>query len=148
MLRDLFHPLRVRVGVSLSDKHAALMEIASLLTMPEGTVNEEAVCEVLLERERLASTGVGSNVAIPHGRSDDFDELRAAIAICPGGVDFGAVDNLPVHIIVGIIGPRAMPEKHLAALAGISRVLRNDATRAALLRVSSDEEAFRLLTRG
>ncbi len=51
-------------------------------------------------------------------------------------------------LVVGIIGPRAMPEKHLAALAGISRVLRNDATRAALLRVSSDEEAFRLLTRG
>lgn len=146
MLRDLFHPLRVRVGVSVPDKENALLEVASLLTMPEGTVNEEAVCDVLKERERLASTGVGSHVAIPHGRSDDFDELRAAVAICPQGVDFAAVDGLPVHIIVGIIGPRSMPEKHLAALAGVSRVLRNDAKRTALIRAASDDEAFRVLT--
>ena len=142
MLLDLFHPLRVRVGVSVPDKENALLEVASLLTMPEGTVNEESVFDVLMERERLASTGVGSHVAIPHGRIDAFDELRASVAICPEGVDFAAVDALPVNII----GPRAMPEKHLAALAGVSRVLRNDAKRAALIRATSDEEAFRVLT--
>jgi PTS system nitrogen regulatory IIA component len=146
MLQDLFHPLRVRVGVSVPDKENALLEVASLLTMPEGVVNEESVCDVLLERERLASTGVGSHVAIPHGRIDDFDELRAAVAIAPDGVDFAAVDNLPVHIIVGIIGPRSMPEKHLAALAGVSRILRDDRRRNALLRATTDEEAYRLLT--
>jgi PTS system nitrogen regulatory IIA component len=146
MLQDLFHPLRVRVGVSVPDKENALLEVASLLTMPEGVVNEESVCDVLLERERLASTGVGSHVAIPHGRIDDFDELRAAVAIAPGGVDFAAVDDLPVHIIVGIIGPRSMPEKHLAALAGVSRILRDDRRRNALLRATTDEEAYRLLT--
>ncbi len=146
MLQDLFHPLRVRVGVSVPDKENALLEVASLLTMPEGVVNEESVYDVLLERERLASTGVGSHVAIPHGRIDDFSELRAAVAIAPEGVDFAAVDDLPVHIIVGIIGPRSMPEKHLAALAGVSRVLRNDERRNALLRATSDEEALRLLT--
>lgn len=146
MLQDLFHPLRVRVGVSVPDKENALLEVASLLTMPEGVVNEESVCDVLLERERLASTGVGSHVAIPHGRIDDFDELRAAVAIAPDGVDFAAVDDLPVHIIVGIIGPRSMPEKHLAALAGVSRILRDDRRRNALLRATTDEEAYRLLT--
>ena len=146
MLQDLFHPLRVRVGVSVPDKENALLEVASLLTMPEGVVNEESVCDVLLERERLASTGVGSHVAIPHGRIDDFDELRAAVAIAPDGVDFAAVDDLPVHIIVGIIGPRSMPEKHLAALAGVSRILRDDTRRNALLRATTDEEAYRLLT--
>jgi len=146
MLLDLFHPLRVRVGVSVSDKDSALLEVASLLTMPEGTVNEEGVYEVLQERERLASTGVGSQVAIPHGRSDEFAELRAAVAICPAGVDFAAVDNLPVRIIVGIIGPRSMPEKHLAALAGVSRVLRDDVKRSALLRSQTDDEAYRVLT--
>jgi PTS system nitrogen regulatory IIA component len=148
MLADLLHPERVLVDLTVADKEAALLAIASLLTMPEESANADAVYEVLLERERLASTGVGSGVAIPHGRSDELAELRAAVAICPDGVDFEAVDDLPVRIIVGIIGPRSMPQKHLAALAGISRVLRNEATRAELLAASDNVQAYRVLTGG
>ena len=145
MLVELLHPERVRIGLAVSDKEAALRAIASLLTMPEGTVNEETVYDVLVERERLASTGIGSGVAIPHGRYDGVDQLRAAVAICPGGVDFEAVDGLPVKIIVGIVGPRSMPQKHLAALAGVSRILRNAERREALLNAPDDAEAYRLL---
>ena len=145
VLVGLIHEKRVRVGLTASNKNAALLTIASLLTLPEGKANAESVYDVLLERERLASTGVGSGVAIPHGRSDDFDELRAAVAIYPAGVDFEAVDGLPVNIIVGIIGPRSMPQKHLAALAGVSRVLRNEAKRVELVGAIDDEHAYRAL---
>jgi PTS system nitrogen regulatory IIA component len=145
MLAELLHIDRVRVGLESSSKDAVLLALASLLTRPEGIANAESVYEVLLERERLASTGVGSGVAIPHGRCDDFDELRAAVAVCPEGVDFDAVDGLPVRIIVGIIGPRSMPQKHLAALAGVSRVLRDEATRAELIAAPDDAHAYRAL---
>lgn len=145
MLGELLHPDRVRVGVEVADKQSALLELSLLLTLPEGRVNPESVYEVLLQRERLASTGVGSGVAIPHGRCEDFAELRAAVAVCPSGVDFEAVDGLPVQIIVGIVGPRTMPQKHLAALAGVSRVLRDEAKRAALLGAANDPDAFRIL---
>ncbi|MGD8606285.1 MAG: PTS sugar transporter subunit IIA [Myxococcales bacterium] len=145
MLAELLHPERVRVGLAFADKEGALRALSGLLTMPEGTANEEVVYEVLVERERLASTGVGSGVAIPHGRYDGFGELRAAVVVCPAGVDFEAVDGLPVKIIVGIVGPRSMPQKHLAALAGVSRVLRNDAKRAALLNAVDDAQAYRAL---
>jgi len=146
MLADLLHPERVRTGLILPDKEAALRAVASLLTMPEGEVNEEVVYDVLVDRERLASTGIGSSVAIPHGRYDGMEELRAAVAICPGGVDFDAVDQLPVKILVGIIGPKSMPQKHLAALAGVSRLLRMDAKREQLLRAVDRTEAYRALT--
>ncbi|MGB5266173.1 MAG: PTS sugar transporter subunit IIA [Polyangiales bacterium] len=146
MLADLLHPERVRIGLALGDKDAALRVIASLLTMPEGAVNEEVLYDVLGERERLASTGIGSGVAIPHGRYDGVEELRAAVAICPSGVDFDAVDRLPVRILVGIVGPKSMPQKHLAALAGVSRVLRNEEKRSALLRAVDNADAYRLLT--
>ena len=145
MLAELLHQERVRVGLEASDKQAALLTISSLLTLPEGIANAESVYDVLLERERLASTGVGSGVAIPHGRCDDFDELRAAVAVYPAGVDFEAVDGLPVRIIVGIIGPRSMPQKHLAALAGVSRVLRDEAKRTELIAAPDDAHAHRLL---
>jgi PTS system nitrogen regulatory IIA component len=113
--------------------------------MPEGTANEEVVYDVLHERERLASTGIGSGVAIPHGRYDGVNELRAAVAVCPAGVDFDAVDHLPTRILVGIVGPRSMPQKHLAALAGVSRLLRNDQKREALLKAADDADAYRTL---
>lgn len=145
MLTELLHPERVRIGLTPSGKDAALLAIASLLTMPEGEANADTVYEVLLERERLASTGVGSGVAIPHGRCDDFNELRAAVVVCPAGVDFEAVDGLPVQILVGIIGPRSMPQKHLAALAGVSRVLRDGAKRAELVSALDDAQAYRAL---
>lgn len=145
MLGDLLHPDRVRIGLTLRDKEAALRAIAALLTMPEGKANEETIYEVLMERERLASTGVGSGVAIPHGRYDGVADLRAAVAVCPTGVDFEAVDHLPVKILVGIIGPRSLPQKHLAALAGVSRLLRDSGTRAALLNAVDKAEAYRVL---
>lgn len=145
MLADLLHPERVRIGLTLSNKEEALRAIAALLTMPECVANEETVHDVLFERERLASTGIGSGVAIPHGRYDGVDELRAAVAVCPAGVDFDAVDGLPVKILVGIVGPRSMPQKHLAALAGVSRVLRNDEKRDALLKANDSAEAYRAL---
>ena len=145
MLADLLHPERVRIGLAISNKEDALRVIASLLCMPEGTANEEVVYDVLLEREWLASTGIGGGVAIPHGRYDGVDELRAAVAVCPAGVDFDAVDRLPVRLLVGIVGPRSMPQKHLAALAGVSRVLRNDQKRQALLKAADNAEAYRTL---
>jgi len=145
MLAELLQPERVRVGLEAANKDAALLGVASLLTLPEGVANAESVYEVLLERERLASTGVGSGVAIPHGRCDDFDELRAAVAVYPKGVAFEAVDGLPVTIIVGIIGPRSMPQKHLAALAGVSRVLRDEAKRSELISAQDDTQAYRAL---
>jgi PTS system nitrogen regulatory IIA component len=145
MLADLLHPERVSVALTASDKEAALRAAAALLVMPEREANEESVYDVLMDRERLASTGVGSGVAIPHGRFDGVDELRAAVAVCTDGVDFDAVDGLPVTILVAIIGPRSMPQKHLAALAGVSRVLRNDAVREGLIAASDNAEAYRLL---
>lgn len=145
MLAELLHPERVRVGLDFADKEAALRTIAALLTLPEGTANEEVVYDVLAERERLASTGVGSGVAIPHGRYDGVDELRAAVVVCTTGVDFDAVDGLPVKILVGIIGPRSMPQKHLAALAGVSRILRDSTKRAALLGAVDNAQAYRTL---
>lgn len=142
MLAELLHPERVRVGMDLSDKGAALRAVAALLTLPERTANEEVVYDVLQDRERLASTGIGSGVAIPHGRYDGFDELRASVVVCPAGVDFDAVDGLPVKILIGIIGPRSMPQKHLAALAGVSRALRDPSKRAALLNAVDNAQAY------
>ena len=76
----------------------------------------------LSERERLATTGVGSGIAIPHGRAD-IDEFRVAMAISRKGMPFDAVDGGPAHILVAVLAPLQNPADQLRMLARISRVL-------------------------
>lgn len=146
MLADLLDISRVKTDLRSADKESALRSVAALLVKPEERLNEETVYEVLAERERLASTGVGSGVAIPHGRYQGVDDLRAAVAVHKDGVSFDAVDGRPVRILVGILGPLSSPQKHLAVLAQVSRVLRQEAVRQALIAASDRDEAYRLLT--
>jgi PTS system nitrogen regulatory IIA component len=147
MLVDSLDLCRVRTGLDASSKETALRAIASLLVKPEETLNEEIVYDALAERERLASTGVGNGVAVPHARLEGLKGLRAAVAVHKAGVDFKAIDGLPVHILVGILGPRSEPQKHLALLAQVSRALRVRSNREALIAAASEQEAHELILR-
>ena len=145
MLRDLLDVARVALSLRVPDKDSALRAIAELLVEPEGTLDTEAVYDVLARREALASTGVGSGVAIPHGRIAGIEELRVALMVQREGVPFDAVDQLPVRIIVGILGPEDAPRKHLGALAHVSRALRDESVRTRLCSASEPAEARRIL---
>ena len=147
MLVDSLDLCRVRTGLDASSKEAALRALASLLVKPEETLNEEAVYDALAERERLASTGVGNGVAVPHARLEGLKGLRAAVAVHKTGVDFKAIDGLTVHILVGILGAWSEPQKHLALLAQVSRALRVRSNRDALIAAASAEEAHGLILR-
>lgn len=144
-LAQYLQPSRIATAVEAGSKAAALRVLAGLLVEGDDTLGEAAVLEVLLAREQLASTGVGSSVAIPHGRVGGLDEIRAAMAIVPGGVDFDAVDGQPVHILVAIIAPKDRPSQHLKVLADVSRLLRRPPVRAGLIQAASPESALELL---
>ena len=140
---ELFIPERVSVGCHLSDKTHALQAVAELLA-GDGP-DHDAIVEALTTRERLASTGVGSGVAIPHGRVEGLDGVRVAVVTCPDGVDFAAVDGELVHILIGILAPQRRPTEHLKVLARVSRLLRDDDTRDRLRRAETPAELVRVL---
>lgn len=144
-LAQYLQPNRIATDVEVATKAAALRILAGLLVTGDDTLSEAGVLEVLLAREALASTGVGSSVAIPHGRVGGLDEIRAAMAIVPGGVDFDAVDGEPVHILVAIIAPKDRPSQHLKVLADVSRLLRRHGVRAGLLQAPSPQSALELI---
>ena len=98
-----------------------------------------------MARESLASTGVGSGVAIPHGRVPGIDGIQAALGIHREGIPFDAVDGERVHVFVAILAPEDKPSQHLKALAEVSRVLRRRDVREKLLSVDSAEDALLLL---
>lgn len=135
----------VSVSLGASTKAGVLSELAALYARSDLAVAPEVIADVLEERERLASTGVGSGVAIPHGRLSDIPGVRLVLGMHRDGVDFDAVDGRPVHIFVGVLAPDGQASQHLKVLARVSRLLRDSAFRERLLAAGSAEEAHRCL---
>lgn len=140
-LADILTSHRVATGLGPVDKHSALRALSAMFEEQD----TDEVFSVLLAREALASTGVGSGVAIPHARLASASKVEAALAISAPGVEFDAVDARPAHILVAVVAPEQNTGDHLKALARVSRLLRDAELREALIAASSSAEAFELL---
>lgn len=144
-LIDIVTPDRVGLlpeGSSL-DKRQTLGEISALLARGLDAPAERILL-ILEEREALQSTGIGDGVAIPHGTLEGARGQVGALLLCPGGVEFNAIDDRPSHILFGVVGPKQAVE-HLKVLARVSRILRNSGFRARLLAERDPAQAYELL---
>ena len=144
-LADILKVEGIRTDLSAKDKEGTLRALARIFALQSGgALEEEAVFRAFSERERLATTGVGSGVAIPHGRVDIRD-FRVVMAISPEGVPFDSVDGEPAHIFFAVLGPVQNPAEQLRMLARISRVLKDQAVRRRLLAAASSQDALQIL---
>jgi len=141
-LSDILAVERVNVGLHADDKRGALEALAALFVRNDARLDAQAITRVFEEREALASTGVGSGVAIPHGRLPEVERLMAAVGVVKRGVDFDAIDGRPAHILVAVLGPEKHTGDHLKALARFSRLLRDESVRARILAAQTDAEAY------
>ena len=107
-------------------------------------VDKEAIVEALLAREDQISTGIGSGVAIPHAFSDDIEKVVAVFGRSEQGIDFEALDNAPVKLIVLFIVPKADYTKHLQTLAAIAKLFTNCEVRKQLQTAVSKEEVLKI----
>jgi PTS system nitrogen regulatory IIA component len=144
-LVDIVSPDRVGLVAEAApiDKRQSLARLAALLTRGLDAP-ESQVLAILEEREALQSTGIGDGVAVPHGTIEGARGQVGALLLCPGGVDFNAIDDRPARILFGVVGPRQAVE-HLKVLARISRILRNSEFRRRLLDARAPEAAYALL---
>jgi PTS system nitrogen regulatory IIA component len=142
-LSDLLSRDRIGTGLDVSDKSEALAALARLLARGLDGQNAMSILRVLEAREAQQSTGVGDEVAIPHGRLAGLSQLIAAIAIVPAGVEFEAIDHRPVRILVAILAPEGSVVDHLRALARVARLLRDARIRQRILEASGPDEVFR-----
>lgn len=144
-LADILNAQRVTVQLVAEDKRSALEALARLFVKENPRLDATEITRVFEEREALASTGVGSGVAIPHGRLPDVTTLVAAVGICKAGVEFEAIDGRPAHILVAVLGPERQTGDHLKALARFSRLLRDERVRSRLVSATEDAEALEIL---
>jgi PTS system nitrogen regulatory IIA component len=101
--------------------------------------------EVLLEREKLGSTGIGDGIAIPHGKLAGLDNLIISFGRSREGVGFDSLDGNPVYIFFLLMAPENSAGQHLKALAKISRMLKDRDFRKGLTEAESSEEMYNLI---
>ncbi|MDH5542137.1 MAG: PTS sugar transporter subunit IIA [Nitrospinota bacterium] len=123
-LCDLLSPEVVITDLASDTKEDVLREIVRKLHSAGKVPDVEKFVAILMERERLGSTGIGENIAIPHAKSDDLDGMIAAFAISRKGIDFDSLDQKKVHYLFLLLAPSGEAGKHLKLLARISRLTR------------------------
>ena len=137
---DLVAPKAIIPALKVNGKKQALQEIAGKAAELTGQ-GERAILEILLQREKLGSTGVGNGVAIPHGKLPKLNTLFGLFARLERPVDFDALDGQPVDLIFLLLAPEGAGADHLKALARVARLLR-DSEVARKLRESRDADAI------
>jgi PTS system nitrogen regulatory IIA component len=103
---------------------------------------EEAV-KVILDREKLGSTGIGDGVAIPHGKMKKLQNVLCAFGRSSKGIAFGAVDGQPVHIFFLLLAPEESTGLHLKMLSRISRIVRDTSFRKKLMEEANAPQVYK-----
>jgi PTS system nitrogen regulatory IIA component len=130
-----------------TDKTRVLEELVSCLAAAVEGINASELLEVLQEREKLGSTGIGDGVAIPHGKLKELKQLLAVFGKSTRGVDFDAIDGRPVHLFFLLVAPENSAGMHLKALARLSRLLKNNGFRQKLMDGTDARSLYQIIIR-
>jgi PTS system nitrogen regulatory IIA component len=126
------------------NKKGILEELVAPVAKIAG-VNPENLVKVLMERERLGSTGIGGGIGIPHGKMKDIESLVLGFGLSRKGVDFESLDGKPTHIFFLLVTPENSTGLHLKLLARISRILKNEPFKDRLINASDGDEIFAII---
>lgn len=138
-LADILKKEGVIGELRATDKKSVLEELSSLVSEVYSTLNQEQVLKVLLEREKLGSTGVGNGVAIPHGKTGGLDQIVCVFGRSKKGIDFQSHDRKPAMLFFVLLAPENAVGTHLQALARLSRLLKLETTRIRLFEIKNEE---------
>lgn len=142
---DLISPDAVIASLRATSKKQALQELARKAADLTG-LEERRIFEVLLERERLGTTGVGNGIAIPHGKLPELTRLYGIFARLDKPIDFDSIDDEPVDLIFLLLAPESAGADHLKALARVSRLLRDRAICSKLRGCDTADGLYAVLT--
>ncbi len=141
LLIDLLAPRRVAAGVRISSKKKLLELLASMLAEDAGDVVQRQIFDSLVARERLGSTGLGSGVAIPHGRLKSGQQASGVFLRLAEPIDFSAVDSQPVDLVLALVVPESYCDQHLLLLSQVAEMF-SEAELCARLRAAEDSLAL------
>jgi len=127
------------------DKKSCLEEMVEFLYKNNVIISTDDFFKAIMEREKLMTTGIGKNVAIPHARSNLVKEIHIAVYVLDNELDFNSVDGEDVKIIFMIAVPEDKKEEYMKVLSGISNFLRVDENREDLFNAKTKDDIFKIL---
>ena len=145
ILTEILPSTCVKVPVKSKDKESVICELIDLLDANGLLLDKKLALDAVLMREKTRSTGIGSAIAIPHGKCKAVKELVMALGIAADPIDFMSIDNKPVAIVILLVSPNDQTGPHVQALASISRLMLDEAFRASLAKSTTVKEAYELI---
>ena len=106
----------------------------------------DSITKALVEREKSMSTGIGKGIAIPHCVIDQIEEPKIAMAILPKGINFEAIDDEPVQIIILLLSPKSKMQLHVKNFAVIAKFMNNDQLKDKLISLKDSSEIKKFIT--
>jgi len=128
------------------DKQSVIVELVDLLNKRGLLSNRDIVLKAVLAREKTRSTGIGSGVAVPHGKCNGVRELVMAFGLANEPIEFESIDGKPVKIIILLVSPANETGPHIQALARISRLMLDEQFKQRLEEMTSAEELYELIS--
>ncbi len=141
---DVLHRDAILTDISSREKIELIKELAAPIARIIG-VNFQELFHVLMERERLGSTGIGMGIAIPHGKLKSLDNLVMGFGLSRKGVDYDSLDGRPAHLFFMLITPENSTGLHLKALARIARMLKNEPFKEKLLQAQTPDDIISII---
>ena len=141
-MKDALRESCVIADLKGGTKEGVLTELVSALKNAGLVQDVGQAVGVILEREKLGSTGIGDGVAIPHGKMKGLNRILCVFGRSKEGIDFDAVDGKPVNIFFLLLAPEDSAGLHIQMLSRISRILRDPSFRKRLIEEGDDKEIF------
>ncbi|MFZ5573377.1 MAG: PTS sugar transporter subunit IIA [Thermodesulfobacteriota bacterium] len=141
---DVLHNEAILTDLKATDKKGVLEELATPVVDITG-IDHQTLVRVLMERERLGSTGIDGGIGIPHGKLKNLEELILGFGLSRKGANFESMDGRPTHLFFLLFTPENSTGLHLKLLARISRLLKNDAIKERLMNAAGKEEVISVI---
>jgi fructose-specific phosphotransferase system IIA component len=146
ILTQILQPTCVKVPLEGRDKNSVIAELVDLLDKNGSIQDRQTVLDAVFTRERTRSTGIGSGIAIPHGKCSAVRELVMALGVAGDPIDFDSVDKKPVSLVILLVSPADQTGPHIQALARISRLMLDEDFKKALEGAPSAKAAYELMS--
>jgi len=140
-ITDILKKDMILSDLQAQEKQGILQELA-IVAAPAAGFPADEILNVLTDRERIGSTGLGNGIGIPHGKIKDLPNPVICLGLSRQGADFESMDGLPTHIFFLLLTPENSAGLNLTLLAQISRMLKNAPFKDILLNASDRDEIY------
>lgn len=141
---ELLNEDNILLDVEANDKYELIDKLIDVVANSGKVLDKEKVRNCVYEREKILSTGVGKGFAVPHGKTDAITDIVIAFAITKEPLDYEALDNQPVRLVLLMVGKDSLVSSHIKLLSRISRLMNNDEFRENLLNAKTKQEVLEI----